>query len=166
MRTRSSLILVASFLVVVGVALAGCGGGGGDALSQDEYQQQLDQISQDLTQSSESFGTELQSVLSGDADAGEAAADSIGRVAGQIRESASQLDEAEPPSNAEAANAELVTSLRAYADDLEELQEPLRSGDLTVIQNRLGELEQLDSVQSLQQASQDLEEAGYTFDAE
>lgn len=150
-------------LLIIGFffALAGCGGG--EALSQEEYQQRLDQTATDLAQRSAALGQELGGVLSGDASASEAAADGIGQTAEQFRESASELDDVDPPENAEEANDDLVSGLRAFADDLEEIQDSLGDGDLSDAQRRLGELEELDSIQTLEQAAEQLREAGYSF---
>lgn len=156
--TLTALVLVAA------LAAVGCGGDGGDALSQEEYQERLDQASTDLQSASNDLGSNLGDVIGGNEDAGSAAADSLGQVTEQLRQTAGELEDVNPPENAEQGNEELVDALRAYADDLDELREPLEGGNLSEIQKRLGELEQLDSVENLQQAAQNLQEAGYSFE--
>lgn len=161
---RITTIALAALVLVAALAAVGCGGDGGGALSQEEYQQRLDQASTDLQEASSDLGSNLGDVIGGNEDAGSAAADSLGQVTEQLRQTAGELEDVDPPENAEQANEELVNALRAYAEDLDELREPLESGNLSDIQKRLGELEQLDSVEDLQQAAQNLQEAGYSFE--
>lgn len=110
------------------------------------------------------LGEELDGVIAGDESASEAAANAIAQTEEQFRESASELEDVDPPENAETANDDLVSGLRALAGDLAEIQDSLGEGDLADAQRRLGELGDLDSIQTLQQAAAQLREAGYPFE--
>ena len=161
MRTIVSALLVS----VAALALVGCGGDeGGEALSQEQYQEQLDQATTDLEEGSTDLNDELGAILSGDESVGDAAAEAVGTMVEQFRETASELEDVEPPENAQEANDEFVNGLRGYADELEEIQGSLEDGDLSEARSQLGRINELDSVQALQRAAEQLREAGYSVE--
>ena len=100
--------------------LAGCGGGG-DALSKEDYEQELDGAAADLTQASQTLATELSSAMAGDGGFDQAAED-LRAVRDQLDETAGQLDDLDPPEDAVEAHDRLVDALRAYSVDLVDVQ--------------------------------------------
>ena len=147
-------------LVALAVLVAGCGG---DQLSQEEYEQELSQAAEDLSQASERLGTELSSAMAGDGDFAQAA-EELGAVRDQLNETADGLDGVEPPEEAADAHDRLVDALRAYSGELEQFQGALEDGDTAEITESLSGLENLESLQDLQEAGAELEELGYTFE--
>jgi uncharacterized protein YhaN len=160
-RALAPVLLVC--LAAATVALAACGGED-EALSQQEYQERLTQSSDDLTRASDQFGSGLEDLLQGGDTRPEDIADSAAGFEDQLRQTASELEDVEPPSNAADENEALVKSLRAFADDIADLRSSLEEGDLTEAQRKLAGFEGLDSVQALRDAGQNLQEAGYTFE--
>jgi septal ring factor EnvC (AmiA/AmiB activator) len=152
-------------LLVAIVALAGvsAGCGGGDALSKQEYQQELSQAATDLSEASQTLGRELSNAAIGEGSFDEAA-DEMAAIREQLDQTADDLDGLDPPDDAEDAHNRLVDSLHAYSDDLEEIQGKLESGSDAEITESLRGLQNLDSVKDLQQAGADLEELGYRFE--
>ena len=142
--------------------LAGCGGGG-DALSKEDYEQELAGAAADLTQASQTLATELSSAMAGDGGFDQAAED-LRAVRDQLDETAGQLDDLDPPEDAVEAHDRLVDALRAYSDDLEDVQGALEEGSEAAIAESLAGLEGLESVDDLRRAGSELEKLGYTFE--
>lgn len=156
----SRVLLVIAAVALVSVA-PGCGTSG-DQLSKDEYQQELDQASKDLTQASEGLGTELSNAIQGDGSY-EQAAEEMGAVREQLDETADDLDSVSPPEDTAAAHDRLVDALHGYSDDLGELQDVLANGKDAEIVRKLQSIESLESVRDLQRAGADLRALAYKF---
>jgi hypothetical protein len=152
--------LLVALVVLTGVS-AGCGGG--DALSKEEYQQELSQAATDLSEASQALAKELSNASIGEGSFKDAA-DEMGAIRDQLDQTADDLGGVDPPEDAEDAHNRLVDSLHAYSDDLEEIQGKLESGSDAEITESLSGLQNLDSVKDLQKAGADLEELGYRFE--
>lgn len=148
-------------LVALVTLAAGCGGD--DALSQQDYQEELGQAATDLSQASQKLGTELTQAMVGDGSF-EEAADEMTAIRDELNETADDLEGVDPPDDVADAHDRLVDSLRAYSDDLEEIQGKLEDGTEAEITKSFAGLQNLDSVRELQRAGAELEELGYTFE--
>lgn len=157
-----TLLAVSRLLLVVSVAfLAGCGGGG-DQLSKQDYQQELDGARTELEASFEELGTELQKAAS-DSGSLDQAAEQVGQIQDDLRSTADDLDDTTPPEEVEQANDDLVEGLRTLADDLDSFKEAVESGDLGKIRDEAGNLEGLESGKQISEAAEEFEKQGYEF---
>jgi ABC-type transporter Mla subunit MlaD len=149
------------FVVAVLAAVAtGCGG---SQLSKDEYGQELEQASSSLTQASQDLGRELTQAVSGQGSYAQAATE-MGTVREQLDETANQLDDLSPPEDTAPVHDRLVDALRAYSDDLRDIQSALESGNGAEIARRLRGAASLQSMKDLQKVATDLRELGYSFE--
>lgn len=156
--TRALLVA----LVALVALSAGCGGGG-DSLSQEEYQQELNQAATDLTEASGTLGAALSQAMIGEGSFDEAA-DEMAAIRDELESTADDLDGVDAPEEAADAHERLVDSLRAYSDDLEEIEGQLEDGTEAEITRSFSRLQNLDSVKELQRAGSELEELGYSFE--
>lgn len=160
---RRQLTGALALLALLGLLAAACGGGD-EALSKDEYQQQLSDAGQSLTQSTANLGEDVSAAVQGQAAAGDKAAEDIESFQAKLRDTADELEDLNPPEDAAAAHDRLVTALRDYADDLDELHDALGEGDASQIVAKMQALASLDSVKAVEQAGTDLKEQGYEFE--
>lgn len=151
--------LLVALVALVALA-AGCGG---DSLSQEEYQQELNQAATDLTEASGTLGAALSQAMIGEGSFDEAA-DEMAAIRDELESTADDLDGVDPPEEAADAHERLVDSLRAYSDDLEEIEGQLEDGTEAEITRSFSRLQNLDSVKELQRAGSELEELGYSFE--
>jgi len=137
-------------LVVLAAALAGCGGsgGGGDALTHAQYQQQVQRA---LAQ--------LDARIAG-LRANETA---IAQLRTALGDAADRLDSLEPPADADDANGELVDGLRAFEETIaDEEQTILRARGLEA-RAVLARIAKSEGITRIQRAEADLRDAGYTL---
>lgn len=143
--------------------LAGCGGGGGgDALSKQEYQDQLDTTRTELSASFEALEAQLQDALRGSGSLEDAASE-MESIQEKLRGQADELESLTPPEDAADANDALASGMQELADELDPFKSALESGDLGKVQAEANKIVTLPSGEKLQQAGNDLEAAGYTF---
>ena len=135
-------------------ALTGCGGSA--RLSHDEYQREL-RTTWRATGSAIVKGR----LAVERASNAKGAAARIADIEDGVRDGADRLDELKPPADAEEPNSELVTALRAMADELETIR--ARSGDegLRPRQDFGRQLERLEGVRRVRAALEKLQSAGY-----
>jgi len=148
--------------LLTAMLLAGCGGGGGDALSKQEYQDQLDTTRTELSSSFEALEAQLQDVLRGSGSL-EKAASEMESIQQKLRAQADELQSLTPPEDAADANDALASGMQELADQLDPFKSALDSGDLDKVQAEANKIVTLPSGAKLQQAGSDLEAAGYKF---
>jgi hypothetical protein len=154
-----------SFLctLLTAMLLTACGGGnGGDALSKQEYQDQLDTTRTELSTSFDALGTQLEGGLQGSGSLDEAASE-VESIQEKLRAQAEELEGLTPPDDAAEANDTLASGMQELADDLDAFKSALESGDFGKIQAEANKIEMFTSGKKLQQAGDDLEAAGYSF---
>jgi hypothetical protein len=149
--TRAAAIVAAGLVA----AAAGCGGSGGSSdgrLSKSEYEQKLKAEGSRLKAAFSASNIEQSSDLK-DLTA------KVTKLQQDLDKTASDLDDLEPPADAEADNAKLADALHKAADKFGELKEAAKDQD----QQRLQQLG-MDVATILQQgqaASDDLKKKGY-----
>lgn len=154
MRKRSA-ILIATLAVVGG--MAGCGGGGSDELSADEYSQKLEDVLTPLGSSLQQLGSEASASTSKD-ELGKA----IQGGEDAVQSALDDLDGVEPPSEASDANDELKSALSDYEDSLQETDDVVANGSDQEIAAQVQQFK-TDSatfVSTLAQIQQELDDAG------
>jgi methyl-accepting chemotaxis protein len=153
-----------TILCAAAVAVAaGCGGG--DRLSKDAYQQELDSAILKIEQAFEGLGDSLQQVGSGSGSL-DAVADEIGNIQEELNSAGDDLEGVTPPEDVEATHTKLVDGMRALSDDLEEFKGAVDEGDEGAINEFASDADSLDSVKKLEEASNELKEKGYEVGTE
>jgi hypothetical protein len=158
------------------VAAAGCGGGGSSStLSKDEYQTKVVAAGQDLAKQFENISKEADR-LSGTGvnslgDASKLFKDLgvvVSRGEDELRSFADDLSSLSPPDDAKNANEALAKGFGQLADDFGELGAALKDGsisDVTQLAAKMQAIGTSEAGTSIQGAIDELEKAGYTFDA-
>jgi hypothetical protein len=95
---------------------------------------------------------------------GEQLAARVGDAQAALREAAGRIDGLDPPADAERANDELVSGLREYAGDLDELRAAAERGDEAAQERFNASLSGNAAVRRLTTAAQRLEAAGYEIE--
>lgn len=146
---------LAGLLVVVALLLAGCGGGG-DRLTKEEYQSEVQGVGETLGDALGGVDTEGGGIdeLGGQVDELQTALDSA----------ADDLDELTPPEEVEDAHDKLVEGIRGFADELEELGTAAESGDLGAIQAFQEVFTTSESVRKIREAADELQDKGYSLE--
>jgi ABC-type transporter Mla subunit MlaD len=153
-----------TILCVAATAVAaGCGGG--DHLSKDAYQEELDSAIQKIEQAFQGLGDSLQKVGSGSGSL-DAVADEIGNIQGELNSAADDLDGVTPPEDVEAAHEKFVDGMRALSDDLDDFESAVDDGDRGAIEGFANDADSLDSVKKLEEASNELKDKGYAVGTE
>ena len=150
--------------LAVGIAAAGCGGdGGGDRLTKEEYQQEVRDVGQTLSQSAEGLsGAFSQS----DPESLDQVADQIEELQAAMNQAAEELDDMNPPEDAESAHDDLVEGIRGFSDEVGEVADAAREGNLQDLQSFSQNFANSDSVQQIEQATEELRSKGYTIESE
>jgi hypothetical protein len=150
--TKAAAILGAA---VVAVA-AGCGGGGGggssDRLSKSEYEQKLKAEGKQLKTAFSASDLEQSSNLND-------LTTKITSLQQELDQSASDLEELNPPEDAEADNAKLADALHKAADKFGELRKAAKAQDQQRLQQLTQEVGRV--LQEGKAASDDLKAKGY-----
>jgi len=176
---RRSIAFVAA-LVAMAIATAACSSGGdnssagntsggstssggnalGGQLTHDQYQQKITQIAQDFKQQqAESFGS-LGSIQNPD-DLPKAA-DAFSKAADEFDSLADELNGINPPDDAAAANAKLVTGFHAVADAFRQFADAAAAKDLQKLEQLGTQLQSSPAIKGLDAAENELKKAGYT----
>ncbi len=156
---RRAVVMVACLLGVV--VIAGCGGGGGgdngSALSKEDYEEQMQALQADLSQSA----TELQRAFSNPQDAPAVSA-GLDEAADIFDDASTSLSEIEPPEDVAEPHQVMVDKtasaagkIRGVADRVENAATPAE------ISNELAEFSSIEELTELQQAVDDIQAAGY-----
>ena len=147
------------------IALAGCGGGSGDQLSKDAYQAELDSAIQKIEQAFQGLGDSLQKVGSGGGSL-DAVADEVGNIQAELNSAADDLGGVTPPEEVETTHEKFVEGMRALSDDLESFRKAIDDGDTGAIDEFANDADSLGSVQTLEEATNELKEKGYEVGTE
>jgi hypothetical protein len=138
-------------LVALGVALStACGGD--NRLSKNDYEQKVRAEYADVQDAFRATGA---------AFGQPGLADKIEQAQTQLRETADALDEAEPPEQVEKENEEIVEGMREYADDLDQLRDAAKKGDLRSIETFNDRIAKNKAVGQIAEAAEEMKFKGY-----
>ena len=160
---RPIWIVLAALAVALGGAACGGDGGGGDRLSKTEYQQEVTAVGDTLTKSAEGLsGAFSQS----DPESLDQVADQIEELKDAMNAAADDLDNLNPPADAEAAHDKMVEGIRGFADDIGNVADAARDGNLKDLQAFSESFGNSESVKKIQEATEELQAKGYTLEGE
>jgi hypothetical protein len=143
--TRIALISAVTALVA-----ASCAGGGDDRLSKPEYEATV-----------RSAYAEVQEAFRRtDVAVGELP-DRIEDAQAQLRDAAGVLEDVEPPEEVEAANDQVASAMRQYADDLDVLRAAAERGDEAAIESFNSRIAHNAAIQLLMEAAESMRAKGY-----
>jgi chromosome segregation ATPase len=146
---RSPLFRDRRPLLIVVCVLAGCGGsGGGDALTHAQYQQQVRRALAQLD-------SRIAALRANET--------AIAQLRTALGEAADRLDSLDAPSDADAANGELVDGLRAFEETIADEEETILRARGLEARALLARIAKSDGIARIQRAEADLREAGYTL---
>jgi len=149
-------------IVALAVALAAGCGGDGDRLSKAEYEQRLNETGNNIERSFDDLGDAFQG--GADQTSLDDAAARIGEIQEQIRSEADELEDAEPPEDAEAEHEQFVEGLNGVADDLGEFRQAVEEGDVQAIQEFGQDFQESEAAKRLEEAGDSLQEKGYNLE--
>jgi PBP1b-binding outer membrane lipoprotein LpoB len=141
-RTRRLLILVSA------VVLAGCGGD--ERLSKQEYAEKVRSEYADVQKAFQAT----------DVPPGELAA-RVKAAQLQLRESADELEDVEPPEEVTTEHEQLIGGMRRYADDLDRLRNAAERGDSRTIDDFNARIAQNEAVEQMAEAAERMKFKGY-----
>lgn len=162
-------VLVPTVALVALLAVAGCGGGA-DRLSKDEYAKRVAAAGDTLADTFTTIGSETSSLSTSDASSDEVldqAAANIRKGSSALRSTADDLDDLEPPEDADDAHEKLVKGLRLLADDVDELADAVEDRKLEDITDLSAQLEDVASSEAgelLVEATDELKSKGYAIE--
>jgi prephenate dehydrogenase len=78
-----------------------------------------------------------------------------------LRRSADRLEDAEPPTEVEEENEELVEGLRDYAEQLDELRAAVARGDRAAIRRFNSSLANNEAIERIAEAAEEMKREGY-----
>jgi hypothetical protein len=144
--------------VVIAIAAAGCGGGGGggggDRLSKSEFEAEMSSIGEDLQQASS--GVDLTNTQDLDK-----VADAVATFKTKLESAADQVDDLNPPADAEEETGKIADALHAFADEFGKMEKAARKGDLGDLQKAQQAV--ISEGTEAQKAAQDLKNKGYNI---
>jgi hypothetical protein len=149
-------------IAALAVALAAGCGGDGDRLSKAEYEGRLNETGNEIERSFDDLGDAFQG--GADQTSLDDAAARIGQIQEQIRSEADELEEVEPPEDAEAEHEQFVEGLNGVADDLGEFRQAVEDGDVQAIQEFGQEFQESEAAKRLEEAGDSLQEKGYNLE--
>jgi uncharacterized phage infection (PIP) family protein YhgE len=147
------------------VTLLAAGCGGGDRLSQDEYQQELDDATGKVEQAFADLSQSAGQVSKGSGSLDELAGD-VGDIQDELNAAADDLDDAAPPEDVESSHDKLVDGMRQLSDDLDEFRKAIEDGDAGAIEDFAAGAANMKSTKTLEAASNELEKQGYEVGTE
>jgi hypothetical protein len=142
LRVRRLPIALAALL------LAGCGGD--DRLTKEEYAAKVRSVYGDVQDAFRSTNVPASEL-----------APRIGAAQDQLRDSADELDDVEPPDDVETEHTQLVDGMRRYADDLDRLRNAAESGDQRTIDDFNSRIAQNEAVEQMAEAAERMKFKGY-----
>jgi len=144
---------------VAGV-LAASACGGGDRLSNEEYQGELDEATSQVQDAFARLSESAQQVSSGSGSL-DAVADVVGNIQDELATAADDLEDVTPPRAVEAAHDRLVHGMRGFSDDLDDFRGAIEEGDAAAIEDFSSRAEKLESTKELRAATNELEKHGF-----
>jgi hypothetical protein len=151
MRLHSA---IAIGLATVALVAAGCGG-----TSKEDYEKEIDGIGQTLDEQFTDIGRDIQS--SGSL---ENAADDVEKGADALDDAAADLEDIDPPDDAEEAHAKIVAGVRSLADDFREAARAAGANDAQKVLDLFGNIEASEGFKKIQEARAELKDAGYNVE--
>jgi hypothetical protein len=152
---RAGMVLLT---VVIAIAAAGCGGGGGsgggDRLSKSEFESEMSSIGADLQQASS--GIDLSNTKDLDK-----VADAVAAFKTKLESAADQVDDLNPPADADEETGKIADALHAFADEFGKMEKAARKGDLGDLQKAQQAV--ITEGAAAQQAATDLKNKGYNI---
>jgi uncharacterized phage infection (PIP) family protein YhgE len=151
LRVRRAAGIVAG----LAIAMAGGCGGGGDGLSKEEYEQQVQEVGgtlNEVTAGLQETPTSLDDLAAAIAD-----------IRTEAEQAADELDDIEPPDEVADSHDKLTAGLRQFADDLAELEQSVEDGELQEIEQLATQLASSEGIQQLTEATNELESKGYNI---
>lgn len=148
MTARTAL---AACLAAVALVAPACGG-----TSKEDYEKRIDEVGPTLDEQSTQILRELQS--SGGI---EQAAAGLKKGADALDETAEDLDDIEPPDDAEEAHAEIVEGVRMLAGDFRAAERAARSNDTQRVLDLLANVAESEGLKKITEALKELKAAGY-----
>jgi hypothetical protein len=141
-------------LAAAALVAAGCGG-----TSKDDYEDEINRIGETLDEEFTQIGRELQ------ASGGLAnAADEVREGAEAYDAAAAELEDIEPPEDAEEAHAKIVAGVELLADDLRVAARAAAADDAARVQELFADLESREGYRRILEAREELETAGYAVE--
>jgi hypothetical protein len=142
-----------SFLLLVGVLAAACGGS--NRMSKAQYQQRLTAdskaVQKVITQLTKSGSSPTLAGFATKVDAAEAV----------VKKSADDLAAAKPPKDVDADNATIVTALRKIQSSFETMKTAAASGGSTAVLTATAALERSPELKAAERAIGDMKKKGY-----
>lgn len=145
---------VATALAAVALVAPGCGG-----TSKEEYEKEIDRIGTTLDEQSTQIERDLQT--SGGLPN---AADDVEKGADALDEAADDLDDVDPPDDAQEAHERIVGGVRLLGDDFRQAAEAARLGDSRTVLELFGEFAARDGFRRIEAGLEQLADAGYDVD--
>jgi soluble cytochrome b562 len=149
-RPRLSRLLLAA---VIAAAVVGCGGDGG-RLSKGEYEERMQEIGTELRNASSGLDFSQTSDL-------QRLADTIAEFRDRIEEAANEVDDLNPPEDAETETQQIGDTLHAFAETFDKMEESAREGKLQELQAAQQELTAEGA--EAERATESLKEKGYNI---
>ena len=144
--------LAAGFaLLAIAALAAGCGG-----TSKEDYEREIDEIGTTLERQFTEIGRDIQS--SGSL---RQAAPEVDKGAQALDEAATDLEEVEPPEDAETAHAKIVDGIETLADDYRKAARAAESNDTKALLELFGNIGASEGARKIAEAREDLKKAGY-----
>ncbi len=143
----STLLLVA----VIAALVTGCGGDGG-RLSKGEYEQKMQEIGTELRNASSGLDFSQTSDL-------QKLADTIAEFRARLEDAANEVDDLNPPENAETETQQIGDALHAFAETFDKMEQAARDGKLQELQAAQQEIAAEGA--KAERATESLKEKGY-----
>lgn len=141
----------------VSLAAAGCGGGGGgeERLSKQEYEQQMQDLQQELSPTAD----QLQSAS--DPTDIEAMTEGLREAADLLDQASEGLQDISPPEDVADPHQEMAAQSAAAADSIREFADTIETAPLSELQTRLAEFQNIEEFDKLEAAVVEIQAAGY-----
>jgi hypothetical protein len=152
-HVRNPAILLACLLGVV--VMAGCGGGG-EALSKEDYEQQMQALRADLSASA----NELQQAFSDPQDR-DAMSEGLNAAADLLDDASQGLADIAPPEDVADAHETMVDKSAAAAERLREFADAVANASPAELPERLAEFQNFEEFTELEAAVSAIEAKGY-----
>jgi hypothetical protein len=148
---RAGVIVLAAIVASIASGCGG-GGGGGDRLSKSEYEQKMSAIGKELQDASAGIDLTNTSDL-------DRLADEVGKFRVRLEDAANDVDDLNPPENAEEETAKIADALHAFADEFDTMEKAARKGDVAALQKAQQAV--VSEGTEAQEAAKDLKDKGY-----
>jgi uncharacterized protein YukE len=149
---RRSLIVLS---VLTALIAAGCGGGGDQATSKDDYGKQLAQAGQTLQKTFADISDQT-----GAGTSAKQIGDRLDKGASALDDAATKFNDIKPPSDAQSAHQKLVDGLKELAGVFRQGADAARKNDTASLTKSLQGLSTSDGVKKITEAQQELKNKG------